>query len=183
MSPKLQALLISLGFVAVLSGGTVTLREIFAPARGVAVADLIDAGIAACPVRTVKCQIFNPSGRMQTRDVDARVCSGSPVVTPNFRDMAEVGWAVYKCTNVGAAAGAETEFVDVAHECACTSGVNCTAQKILRAGGLAVAAALPRNTLAGPEQAWQNFSGAGCVLRPCVESSAGLEWPAGCPRQ
>lgn len=183
MSPKLQALMISLGFVAVLSGGTVALREVFAPRQGVTVAQLVDAGIGDCNLRTVRCQVVSPSGRMRTQEGKARVCGGDPILSPAFRDMAAQGWSALRCTNVGAAAGGESELADVADECACSSGANCTAQRIRRAGGLAVAAALPNGATAGPDQAWQNFSGAGCVAKPCTETFGGMEWPAGCPRQ
>ncbi len=183
MNPALQKLMVSLGMVAVVAGGTVTYREVFAPASGVTAGQLADAGLGDCNLRTVRCQVISPQGRMRTQEGKARVCNGDPVISPTFRDMVAAGWRIHKCTNVGAATGSEGELADVANECACSSGANCTAQRIQRAGGLAAAAALPVGAVAGPDQAWQNFSGAGCVARPCAETVAGMEWPAGCPRQ
>lgn len=183
MNPRLLALLVVIGVggVGILAG-----RSLYAPAvDGVAGNNMLaDAGLAECPLRTVRCLIETPGGGRVTREGKVRVCGTDPVFSRAVRDAAAQGFAIIGCRNIGAATGSETEMADVAHECACSSGANCTAQKLNAAGVPGVAAALPTWTIAGPDYRWVNPTGAGCVAMPCNESQAGREWPdLSCPRQ
>jgi hypothetical protein len=184
MSNKLKALMLSLGLaVTVTAAGVVSVREFFAPRTNTTNAQLIDAGIMDCPLRTIRVWAFGPNGRLRTQEAKARVCSGEPVVSRDSRDLVAQGWTIYRVRDLGAATGSETELADVAPECMCTNGVGtCNAQRRLLNGNLAAAAALPRNFVAGPDQLYVNPAGAGCVAMPCIESGPGFEWPATCPK-
>lgn len=180
MHPKLRALLITIGIGALgILGG----RELLAPAPGVTNVQLLDAGIMQCPLRLVRCLLETPGGGRVTREGKARVCSGEPVFSRMAREASERGFTILGCKNVSAATGGESEFEDVAHECACSTGSNCNAQRVLPNGSLAAASALPLWTLAGDDYGWRNPVGAGCARAACNESVAGREWPAECPQQ
>lgn len=181
MGPKLKALMVSLGIALV---GVMAGREMWAPAEGVTNAELIDAGIANCPVRAVRCLVANPQGRRVTREGKLRVCGTDDVVFSRaVRDAIQEGWTIIGCRNLGAATGGEAEMADVAHECGCqVDAGNCTAQLRLVDGGLSTAQALPKWTLAGEGYQWVNPSAA-CFKTSCNEGSAGSEWPESCPKQ
>jgi hypothetical protein len=184
MTPKLKALMVSLGIgLTITVGGLVSTREFWAPRIGVLDPALVDAGILLdCPLRNIRAWLVNPNGRMITQESKARVCNGEPVVSRLARDAIASGWRIYFVRDLGAATGSETELATVTDECRCSSGATCTAQRLQLNGTLAAVAALPNGFLAGPSQLYQNPAGAGCVAMPCVETGPSVEWPVGCPR-
>jgi hypothetical protein len=115
MTPKLKALMVSLGIgLTITVGGLVSTREFWAPRIGVLDPALVDAGILLdCPLRNIRAWLVNPNGRMITQESKARVCNGEPVVSRLARDAIASGWRIYFVRDLGAATGSETELATV----------------------------------------------------------------------
>lgn len=164
----------------------------YQPRAGVTRAQLGTAGAGSCPIRTGILIALNPSGRIVTESQNGRLCGTADLLlcpagwigsgtSATCRPLPD-GWLIVGARDGGAAAS-ESDATAIAHECRCSSGSGCTAQKVNQDGTLAAASALPLWTIAGnnPPQSWRNPS-AGCLEVACVEGAASREWPDTCPR-
>lgn len=184
MTPKQLALaaLISASVITVSIGGVKVYRDLytFTGAKG----DGIDAGFGACPLRLARFVAAQTDGRVKTFEEKARVCGQDIIACYHWNADGTCqppprGWSVLRIQDLGAATGQESDPVEVNADCMCSSGANCTATSPTGVVGTT----LPKWVIAGPEYQWTAPVGSGCVPVPCIETTAGAEWPAGCPKQ
>lgn len=172
MTPKLRNLLVVIGLGV---GGAIGGRAMYAPGPDTTLAQLVDAGIQDCPLRTVRCLVKVGRNPIKTREAVVRVCDGEPI----FRTAPPANATIFGCRAVGAGV-AEADLADITHECACraTAGGVCTAVD----GRDGQTKTLPLGMLAGPGYEWTSPTGAGCVAAPCMETNPGESYPGTCTR-
>jgi hypothetical protein len=164
----------------------------YQPRPGVTRQQLADAGAGTCALRTGVLIAVDPTAQIVTEQQAGRLCGTDQLLlcpagwigtglTATCRQLPQ-GWVLVGARNAGTAA-AETDATVVPHECMCSSGASCTAQKVNLDGTLAAAAALPRWTIAGTGQAYVNPSGTGCRPVACVETVRDAAWNPACPKQ
>lgn len=177
MNPKLRALLIATGLFAVL--GPLAGREIVTRRAGVTRAELADAGALDLNWRVGFCQYETPGGGRATRREPVAPLGTDYTFLPMARGPLLAGYTLLGCRATNTVADMDDNGAEVAHECRCSIGSNCTA--LDPADGQR--RALPLWTLAGPDYQWTAPSGVGCQAAACNESVAGREWPEACPKQ
>ncbi len=150
-------------------------------------------GGASFTLRTVRLYVCLANGRMDTREVPARVfANGDVLMTPagwigsgNTATARPIpaGVTVLGARNVSAA-GADAEPVVVTHDHFVAVTAAATAQRVLANGSLGPVVTLPFGVVAGPSYGWQNPAGPPGSLAPVpiTETSAGAEWPETAPK-
>jgi hypothetical protein len=188
MTPQIRALLVT---VAILGGGVV----IWTAAPGVTQADLQAAGIGACVTRERDCTVRDEpggasicpdAGRYCRKTIALKVCNeldGGKAVIMKPAHAAKVGDDSAWCGPHRPSVLADGTVQDVAFECACSTGANCTWAKPLMGGGTQNVPAPTGMTMAAG-----TWSGAGCRPKPCVGlalTDGGVPydetWPGACP--
>jgi hypothetical protein len=171
-----------------LLGALATGVAIYVANPGTTKADLLDAGVGACPAVDAICPARRPKqgggyeyARIRVKARDCRAQDGFGFILPPAPGGGE-WFRVDLCQKAATdVLVTETDSQDEPFDCACSSGSQCKVPN--PDGGANINA--PLGETLGPGYRFQQFGGAGCVPKSCgALANGGVDdsWPAGCPQ-